>query len=389
MFKPNLRAYAVEALNEAHRRGDDRGESRVGLTDPRHAPVGERCSRRTRSSGAPACTATSSCSRSASSWSEGTASASARSSTLPDHPEVYVVGDIAAITDAKTDQVLPQLGSVALQSGEHVGETIAQPHRRQEDEAVQVPATRARWRDRARRGGRPDARREDHEGQEGEAGVGAPCTSRSCRRTRTARRRWSTGPAPGSRTSAPAGSRSKPTRNRRSDGRCTPPSSSTPSPRAGTSRCSRRMTGTVRFDIKDGKKDDRWLVVVKKGDIVVSRRNVRSRRVVIRCERALVERICHRQGERDGGRAARRGGRRRRRRGCSCCSSGSCPGPSRPQKRARRQATRGGRHERRPRQDPRRQHLRRQRRPRRHRGVADRSDRPLLVRHALPLDSGC
>jgi len=45
---------------------------------------------------------------------------------LSDHPEVYVVGDLAAITDQKTDQVLPQLGSVALQSGEHVGETIAQ-----------------------------------------------------------------------------------------------------------------------------------------------------------------------------------------------------------------------------------------------------------------------
>jgi NADH:ubiquinone reductase (H+-translocating) len=41
------------------------------------------------------------------------------------HPEVYAVGDIAAITDAKTEQVLPQLGSVALQSGEHAGETIA------------------------------------------------------------------------------------------------------------------------------------------------------------------------------------------------------------------------------------------------------------------------
>ncbi len=45
--------------------------------------------------------------------------------TLPTHPEVYAVGDIAAITDAKTQQVLPQLGSVALQSGEHAGETIA------------------------------------------------------------------------------------------------------------------------------------------------------------------------------------------------------------------------------------------------------------------------
>jgi NADH dehydrogenase len=45
--------------------------------------------------------------------------------TLPDHPEVYALGDIAAITDAKTEQVLPQLGSVALQSGEHAGESIA------------------------------------------------------------------------------------------------------------------------------------------------------------------------------------------------------------------------------------------------------------------------
>ena len=45
--------------------------------------------------------------------------------TLTGHPEVYVVGDIAAITDEKTGQVLPQLGSVALQSGEHAGKTIA------------------------------------------------------------------------------------------------------------------------------------------------------------------------------------------------------------------------------------------------------------------------
>jgi len=44
---------------------------------------------------------------------------------LESHPEVFAIGDIAAITDAKTEQVLPQLGSVALQSGEHAGETIA------------------------------------------------------------------------------------------------------------------------------------------------------------------------------------------------------------------------------------------------------------------------
>jgi len=44
---------------------------------------------------------------------------------LASHPEVYVPGDAAAIVDAKTGQVLPQLGSVALQSGEHVGDTIS------------------------------------------------------------------------------------------------------------------------------------------------------------------------------------------------------------------------------------------------------------------------
>jgi NADH dehydrogenase len=41
------------------------------------------------------------------------------------HPEVFAVGDIAWITDTGTGDVLPQLGSVALQSGEHVGATIA------------------------------------------------------------------------------------------------------------------------------------------------------------------------------------------------------------------------------------------------------------------------
>jgi len=44
---------------------------------------------------------------------------------VPERPEVYVLGDAAAIVDEKTKQVLPQLGSVALQSGEHAGETIA------------------------------------------------------------------------------------------------------------------------------------------------------------------------------------------------------------------------------------------------------------------------
>jgi NADH dehydrogenase len=41
------------------------------------------------------------------------------------HPEVFAVGDIAWITDTQTNEVLPQLGSVALQAGEHAGENIA------------------------------------------------------------------------------------------------------------------------------------------------------------------------------------------------------------------------------------------------------------------------
>jgi NADH:ubiquinone reductase (H+-translocating) len=45
--------------------------------------------------------------------------------SLSEHPEAFVVGDIAWIADAKTGDVLPQLGSVALQSGEHAGESIA------------------------------------------------------------------------------------------------------------------------------------------------------------------------------------------------------------------------------------------------------------------------
>ena len=43
--------------------------------------------------------------------------------SVPDHPEIFVVGDMGEVpSDGK---VLPQLGSVAMQSGEHVGRQIA------------------------------------------------------------------------------------------------------------------------------------------------------------------------------------------------------------------------------------------------------------------------
>ena len=43
--------------------------------------------------------------------------------SVPDHPEIFVVGDMGEV--ASEGEVLPQLGSVAMQSGEHVGRQIA------------------------------------------------------------------------------------------------------------------------------------------------------------------------------------------------------------------------------------------------------------------------
>ena len=52
----------------------------------------------------------------------------------------------------------------------------------------------------------------------------------------------------------------------------------------------RKASGTVRFDIADGKRTERWLVELKKGDIAVSRRNARAD-CVVSADRALFDRI--------------------------------------------------------------------------------------------------
>jgi NADH dehydrogenase len=44
---------------------------------------------------------------------------------LADHPEVFVVGDAAAVVDTRTGRSLPQLGSVTKQAGTHAGKNIA------------------------------------------------------------------------------------------------------------------------------------------------------------------------------------------------------------------------------------------------------------------------
>ena len=50
----------------------------------------------------------------------------------------------------------------------------------------------------------------------------------------------------------------------------------------------KQTSGTLRFDLRDGKRTDRWLVDVKKGDVAVSRRNVRAD-CVVTADRALFD----------------------------------------------------------------------------------------------------
>jgi putative sterol carrier protein len=51
-----------------------------------------------------------------------------------------------------------------------------------------------------------------------------------------------------------------------------------------------KITGTVRFDLVNGK-TEQWLVAIRKGDVTVSRRNAAADSV-IRMNRTLFERIC-------------------------------------------------------------------------------------------------
>jgi putative sterol carrier protein len=51
-----------------------------------------------------------------------------------------------------------------------------------------------------------------------------------------------------------------------------------------------KATATVRFDVRDGSRTQRWLLTVKKGDLTVSRRNAVAD-LVIRCDRTLAERL--------------------------------------------------------------------------------------------------
>ena len=52
----------------------------------------------------------------------------------------------------------------------------------------------------------------------------------------------------------------------------------------------KKATGSLRFDITDGKTTQRWLLGVKKGDITVSRRNAAAD-LVLRSDRSTFERV--------------------------------------------------------------------------------------------------
>jgi len=65
-----------------------------------------------------------------------------------------------------------------------------------------------------------------------------------------------------------------------------------------------KASGTLRFELVDGRKTERWFVEVRKGDIAVSRRNAPAD-CVVRGERALFERIA--QGRQNATAALLRG----------------------------------------------------------------------------------
>ena len=159
MFKADIRSYTKQALEkrgvEVHARRERLGDR----ADARHAQVGHGAQ------GAHARLGRRPAGEPDRAVARRRAQRGNRVPVGPDlsvdgHPEVFAVGDIAWITDKNTDEVLPQLGSVALQSGECAGENIARLVDGQGDRAVRLHRQgddgddRPRRRRRAVQGGR-------------------------------------------------------------------------------------------------------------------------------------------------------------------------------------------------------------------------------------------
>ena len=119
-----------------------------------------------------------------------------------------------------------------------------------------------------------------------------------------------------------------------------------------------KISGTIRFEIVDGKQTERWLVSIDKGDVSVSRKNVRAD-CTLRADKVVFDRVA--SGQMNAMAATLRG---------DIALEGDSellvpfqrllPGPPRRRRKLRSTAAADD-HERRPGQDPRRQHLRGQR----------------------------
>ena len=51
-----------------------------------------------------------------------------------------------------------------------------------------------------------------------------------------------------------------------------------------------KVSGTIRFEIVNGRQTDRWLVSIHKGDLTVSRKNVRAD-CTLRTDKAVFDRV--------------------------------------------------------------------------------------------------
>ena len=208
MFKQDIRTYTAEGARGARRRGRCSARPVASVTPTRVTlKSGTELTAHTLVWGAGLAGRTRSSRRSALELERGEPDRRRAGADRRGPPRGVRVGDIAAITDAKTKKVLPQLGSVALQAGEHAGETIARLVAGKETKPFKLPRQGHDGDDRPRGGGACRLPRGRTMKGRTARSPGARCTSRCSRPARTARRRSSTGPGPASRTSGRAGSR--------------------------------------------------------------------------------------------------------------------------------------------------------------------------------------
>ena len=158
--------------------------------------------------------------------------------------------------------------------------------------------------------------------------------------------------------------------------------------RAGTGPAADHA-GPSEIDVDRDGRTDHWRLDIRRGAVAVSRSDDAAD-CVIAATATLFDDLASGHAQRDG-RGPPRRARRSRATPASSSGSSACSRRRRVGRcRRRRGPSASGGADRWPANgsDPRRQHVRRLRRPRRHRVLADRADRPVLVRHALPVEVG-